>query len=211
MFTGIVQSLCKIEKLERRENLLQFCLDMQNLAEGLALGASVAVNGVCLTVVSNSGTSVSFDVIQETLDLTNLNQLHEGALVNVERSFRHGDEVGGHIVSGHVSCCVSIKGILEANNLREITFSVDAAYLPYLMHKGFVALDGASLTISSVDRSRFEFSVSLIPETIARTTLGMSKLVAGDKINLEIDSRTQSIVDTVREMLRDPELMQRLA
>ena len=203
--------MCRIEKLERRENLLQFCLDMQNLAEGLVTGASVAVNGVCLTVVNISDTSVTFDVIQETLDLTNLNLVHEGALVNVERSFKYGDEVGGHILSGHISCCAEVKTIVEEKNFREITFSVDAPYLSYLMHKGFVALDGASLTISRLDRSRFEFSVSLIPETITRTTLGNDGLAAGDKINLEIDSNTQSIVDTVREMLHDPDFLQRLA
>jgi len=210
LFTGIVQGLCKIVKLERSKNLLQFCLDMPDLVEGLTQGASVAVNGVCLTVVHVSGTLVNFDVIQETLNLTNLHLVGEGARVNVERSFKYGDEVGGHILSGHIICCVEVKNIVQDSNLRDITFSVDRQYLAYLMHKGFVALDGASLTISNVNQEYSEFSVSLIPETISRTTLGFSGLAAGDKINLEIDSRTQSIVDTVRQMLHDPELIKNL-
>ncbi len=210
MFTGIVQGLCKINKLERRENLLQFCLEMPDLIEGLVAGASVAVNGVCLTVVDISGSLVSFDVIQESARVTNLGLLREGALVNVERSLKFGDEIGGHILSGHVSGCAEIVRIVQDKNLREITFSVDSELMAYLMHKGFVALDGASLTISSVNRALSEFSVCLIPETIARTTLGQSKLTKGDKINIELDSQTQSIVDTVKGILRDTDLVQQL-
>lgn len=181
-------------------------LSMPGLTEGLVSGASVAINGVCLTVVSLSGETVSFDIIQETLNLTNLKLLRTGDLVNVERSFKYGDEVGGHILSGHVSCCVSVSNVAEENNLREITFAVDKAFVAYLMQKGFVALDGASLTISQLNRRRCEFSVSLIPETIARTTLGKGTLAKGDQINLELDSQTLAVVDTVRGMLNDPEI-----
>ena len=210
MFTGIVQALCAVDGVEDVENLRRLAIAVGELADGVELGASVAINGTCLTVTAVEGGGVIwFDVIRETLRLTNLGDLNVGDLVNVERSFRVGEEIGGHILSGHVSDSVSVAGIDESDNLRDITFSVPGRWMKYLHHKGFVALDGASLTIAEVDHARDQIRVSLIPETIDRTTLG--RLEKGDRVNLEVDAQTQAVVETVERMMASPEVMARLA
>ncbi len=199
MFTGIVQALCPVLAIERTTNLQRMRVRLPELTDGLQNGASVAVNGVCLTVTEVDGDAVAFDVIQETLDHTNLGGLSEGSLVNIERSLRFGDEVGGHILSGHISARLLVAGIDQAANARVIRFAVPDEWLKYLHHKGFVALDGASLTLASVDPVAGEISVALIPETTARTTLGM--LEEGDWVNLEVDKQTQAVVDTVERLM----------
>lgn len=199
MFTGIVQRLLPLAAVVEEPQLRRLSIDLDELADGLELGASVAVNGVCLTVTSVDDARASFDVIHETLALTNLGDLKAGDLVNVERSFVVGAEVGGHIVSGHVACSVPVVRIVEADNQRDLYFSVPAHWGRYLMLKGYAALDGASLTISSLAVEEGEFGVSLIPETIARTTLGLCKV--GTRINLEVDSQTQTVVDTVERLV----------
>ena len=210
MFTGIVQGLCPILRITERANLRCLAIDLGELAQGLEPGASVAVNGTCLTVTGAEGNGgvVRFDVIQETLNLTNLGGLAEGDRVNVERSFRIGDEVGGHIVSGHVAGKATVSAIAVADNLRNVHFSVPDDCMKFLHHKGFVALDGASLTLATVDQEKGEVSVSLIPETIERTTLGTVDV--GDPVNLEIDAQTQAVVETVERLLQTPELLERV-
>ncbi|MGD8418312.1 MAG: riboflavin synthase subunit alpha [Pseudomonadales bacterium] len=210
MFTGIVQRLCPVVRVEDVDNLRRLAVQLDDLAVGVELGASVAVNGTCLTVTGQQPEGLlTFDVIRETLNLTNLGALEVGDLVNVERSFRVGDEVGGHILSGHVADTVRVLRIDQADNLRDITFSVTPSWMKYLHHKGFVALDGASLTLARVDQERCEIGVSLIPETIERTTLG--RVGEGARVNLEIDAQTQAVVDTVERMVTSPELLARLA
>ena len=208
MFTGIVQGLKTVLRIEEQAHLRRLVIALDELADGLSLGASVAVNGTCLTVTAVDGGAVSFDVIAETLSLTNLGQLRVGSLVNAERSFRVGEEVGGHIVSGHVSGTAILERIDERVNERNLFFRAPPDCMKYLLHKGFVALDGASLTIASVARDSDQISVCLIPETIARTTLG--RVVQGDRVNLEVDAQTQAIVDTVERVLADPTLRDRL-
>ena len=208
MFTGIVQGLCPLVAVQTEANLCRLTVQLGDLAIHVRTGASVAINGVCLTVTGDRDGNLSFDVIRETLDQTNLGTLNAGDLVNVERSFRVGDEVGGHILSGHVVDTVGVEQISTADNLREIRFSVDDAWMKFLHHKGFVALDGASLTIAAVNPVRNEISVSLIPETIERTTLGLIR--KGDRVNLEIDAQTQAVVNTVERLLHTPELLERL-
>jgi len=210
VFTGIVQGLCEVVALADEPNLRRLQIDVGPLARQITLGASVAVNGTCLTLteVGSNGNILTFDVIRETLDLTNLGDLVIGDVVNVERSYRVGDEVGGHIVSGHVTGAVRVARIGEAENTRNVFFSVHPQWLKYLPYKGFVALDGASLTISAVDQLEHTIGVSLIPETIARTTLGTVDV--GDRINLEVDSQTQALVDTVERLLDTPEWRARL-
>lgn len=200
MFTGIVQRLSEVVDVKPEGTLVRLTLDLGERAKDLELGASVAVNGTCLTVTSTEGT-VSFDVIRETLALTNLGEFKVGDIVNTERSYRVGDEVGGHVLSGHVCSTVEVVGIVEDDGRRDIEFKVAAEWMKYIQHKGFVALDGASLTIARVDRDANTLTVCLIPETIARTTLGTVQV--GDRVNLEIDHQTQSIVDTVERVLAD--------
>ncbi len=210
MFTGIVQGLCPVESVSDETNLRRLTVQTGDLAAGVALGASVAINGTCLTVTATSDDgALSFDIIKETLTLTNLGQLERGDLVNVERSFRVGDEVGGHILSGHIANQVTVTEVKQADNLRELTLSVPGRWMKYLQQKGFVALDGASLTLATVDYDAENIRISLIPETIERTTLG--RVVEGDRINLEIDSQTQAVVETVERLVQTPELLARLA
>ncbi|MEJ2087131.1 MAG: riboflavin synthase subunit alpha [Gammaproteobacteria bacterium] len=210
MFTGIVQGLCPVERVEDETNIRRLRVRVGELAQGVALGASVAINGTCLTVTAEApGGVLSFDVIQESLQRSNLGTLVAGDMVNVERSFRVGDEVGGHILSGHVADSVVVSTVREADNLRELGFTVPGQWMKYLHHKGFVALDGASLTITTVDHVADRISVSLIPETIERTTLG--RVEVGDRVNLEVDTQTQAVVDTVERLLNTPEVLARLA
>jgi riboflavin synthase len=208
MFTGIVQGLCPVVRISDEPSIRRISVALGNLAEGVALGASVAINGTCLTVTAVQEGEVSFDVIHETLSLTNLGGLGVGDLVNTERSFRVGDEIGGHILSGHVSGVVVLAAIDESANERNLRFSAPPALMKFLLHKGFVALDGASLTIAAVDRARNEIGVCLIPETIARTTLGHIR--PGARVNLEVDAQTQAIVETVERVLGDPDWRARL-
>ena len=205
MFTGIVQSLVAVTGVEEERDLSRIELDLGELAQGIELGASVAVNGTCLTVTRTSNTGgVCFDIIKETLDTTNLGTLTAGSLVNVERSFKVGDEVGGHIVSGHVTATASLCDLRHEGHDRVLTFALDVQWLRFVLHKGYVGVDGASITVSSVDRENSTFSISLIPETIERTTLG--KLALGERVNVEVDSQTQTIVETIERVMQDPQM-----
>ena len=161
----------------------------------------MAINGVCLTATKVEEGNACFDVVRETLENSNLGTLAKGSCVNVERSFRVGDEIGGHILSGHVVGTVAVDAIEEDENERNLWFRVEADWLRFLHHKGFAALDGASLTIAAVDVPAQRIKVSLIPETIARTTLGT--VAQGDRVNLEIDPQTRAIVETVERILAE--------
>jgi riboflavin synthase len=209
MFTGIVQALAPIVDVCDEPNLRRLAIALGPLTDGLALGASVAINGVCLTVTGRGNGVAHFDVIRESLDRSNLRDVASGRHVNVERSLRHGDEIGGHVVSGHVTDVVTVAAIDGDANERVVSFDVDPRWMRFLHYKGFVALDGASLTISAVDPARQRFAVSLIPETIARTTLG--SVVPGARVNLEVDRETQTIVETVERLFSDPTWRRRLA
>ena len=212
MFTGIVQGLCATSKVVDERAIRRLTIDLGELREGIQVGASVAVNGTCLTatkVPDDKSLEVTFDVIRESLDKSNLGDLVVGSLVNVERSFRVGDEIGGHILSGHVCSKVQVATIEEAENERNLRFDVPEPWMKYLHYKGFVALDGASLTIASVDPDASQIGVCLIPETIARTTLGKARI--GDWINLEIDAQTQAVVETVERVLNSQNWQARLS
>jgi len=176
-------------------------LALGDLADGLEGGASVALNGCCVTAVDLDGDTVRFDLVRETLANTNLGDLEAGSSVNVERSFRVGDEVGGHILSGHVAAAVEVVDVAAEPGHRRVTVAIPDPWMRYVVDKGFVALNGASLTIAELDREQGTITVSLIPETLARTTF--DEVAVGDRLNLEVDPRTQAIVDTVRSMLPD--------
>ena len=201
MFTGIVQSVCPVVSCETQAGVTRLAVDLGELANGLKAGASVAVNGVCVTVTKIEESLVGFDLIKETVELSNLGDLAKGTAVNVERSLRVGDEVGGHILSGHIAGVTVVTEVTPDDGHRLVTMTVPTEWMAYLMLKGFVALNGASLTIAEIDRAAATIAVSLIPETLARTTF--SRVEVGDRINLEVDSQTQAIVDTVRTALQD--------
>lgn len=208
MYTGIVQGQCEVLSVEVVDGVGTLVVDMGALAEGLEPGASVSVNGVCLTVTGLDGAGVGFNVIGETFASSNLGSVTAGDRVNVERSLKFGDELGGHVLSGHVADTVTVAEIEADGANRTMWFDVAPQHMRYLLWKGWVALDGASLTISRVDRAAGRIAVSLIPETLARTTLG--RVSVGDRVNLEIDAQTQAIVSTVEDLLSDPEMRSQL-
>ena len=169
----------------------------EDMAGGLQTGASVAHNGCCLTVTETDGRTARFDLMAETLDKTNLGRLKAGDLVNLERAARFGDEIGGHLMSGHITATTEILRIERTEHNTTMHFALPAALKPYILPKGFVGLDGCSLTIGSVGED--SFCVHLIPETLRRTLFGTRQ--AGDTVNLEIDPQTQAVVDTIGRIL----------
>ena len=205
MFTGIVQDLVTVQAIEDKGDLIHLSLDLGELTDKLQLGASVAVNGTCLTVTRVDQGTATFDVIMETLRTTNLGALAIGDLVNVERSYHVGDEIGGHIISGHVTATAPLATRRVEGNDHVLRFALEAQWLRYVFHKGFIGLDGASITVSALNREEGWFEVCLIPETIARTTLG--RLTEGDEINIEVDAQTVTTVDTVERVLAEQSML----
>ena len=208
MFTGIVQTCTKITHFESKPGLISFALELTGgLAEGLSLGASIAINGICLTVTTfdySAGkhrATVYFDMMQQTLDLTNALGFGLGSVVNVERSAKAMQEIGGHIVSGHIDSQADIIAINYTENNCCMRFAYPAKYSKYLLDKGFVGLNGCSLTIAAVNHDENWLEVGFIPETLRATTYG--QLCVGDKVNLEVDRQTQAIVDTVERVLAE--------
>lgn len=200
MFTGIVQNKTALTIEQELPQLKTFSIALtERQADGLLVGASIALNGVCLTVTRIDAGRAYFDVMMETLRVTNLGQLQTGSLVNVERAARFGDDIGGHTMSGHVSSTVPILEIERPENNCILWFGVTPEQRRYLFNKGFVGLNGCSLTIGDVHSDRF--NVYLIPETLSVTTFG--ELGQGAVVNLEYDAHTQAIVDTLQRMKED--------
>lgn len=198
MFTGIVQGIADITGCTQRDGFMQLELTLPaDHSNQLSIGASIAINGTCLTVTAFKGSTVSFDIIDTTLTLTNLGEIREGSQVNFERAARIGDEIGGHLMSGHILCCAEVIDIVRSNDNRKIRFATPASAAAYLLPKGFVGLNGCSLTLAEVDSN--SFAVSLIPETLRQTTFGL--LEVGDRVNLEVDPQTQAVVDSVQRYM----------
>ncbi len=197
MFSGITRGLFEVVWVRREPSLIRFGVDLGAYGAGLELGASVSIDGVCQTVVGIEGTVVAFDVIQETLDLTTLDTLEEGRLVSVERSVRVGDEIGGHEVSGHILGRGIIQERIEDGHDVALWIEVPTAWMRFLFAKGFVAIDGSSLTIGRVKED--SFSLHLVPETLRLTALGTKPI--GAPVNVELDARTVTIVETVERIL----------
>ncbi|MDG6896518.1 riboflavin synthase subunit alpha [Actinobacillus delphinicola] len=204
MFTGIVQGIAPIVAIDEKVNFRTHTIKMPpSLLKDLQLGASVANNGVCLTVTKIDGDLVSFDLMQETLKLTNLSQVNVGDSVNIERAMQMGTEIGGHILSGHVYCMAKVINIIPSENNVQIWFEMpNNGAIKYILHKGFIAIDGISLTIGEVKGNTF--CVNLIPETLQRTMI--SKRPIGSLVNIEIDPQTQAIVDTVERYLKNRQI-----
>lgn len=195
MFTGIVRAVALVSQLEKRDSLFRFSISLPDeILKGLEIGASVSIDGVCQTVVAIQKNEVWFEAIQETLNRTTLGSLKKGSKVNIERSVKMGDEIGGHLLSGHIYGTPTIQSIEE----NVYTLKCPQAWAKYLFSKGYVALDGVSLTLALVDKTGGLFSVHLIPETLKRTTLGTKKV--GDLVNLELDAMTQAAVETIERI-----------
>ena len=203
MFTGITRGLYGVTRVERAADLLTFEVDLgETLSLGLEVGASVLIDGVCQTVVRTAGERATFQAIQETLARTTLGDLEEGALVSVERSARVGDEIGGHDVSGHVTGTGEIAGARHDGDVCDLTIRVSPSWMKYVLFKGFIAVDGSSLTVGARSDDG-TFAVHLIPETLRVTGLGAKS--PGDRVNIELDPKTVAIVETVERVLTQRE------
>ena len=199
MYTGIVSGTAPVIAVADGEGIRALTIDLDGFSEGLQIGASVALDGVCMTVVSLDGTEVRFDAIEETLGRTTLGMATQGHRVNVERSLRMGDELGGHILSGHVMMTAKIIERVERGEGLDLAIENPLEARPYILEKGFIAVDGMSLTIGEVSDERF--ALHIIPETLRATTIGDKGV--GDRVNIEIDSRTQAVVETVMRNMGD--------
>lgn len=198
MFTGIVQGTARLAAIRSDQDLARLEIEFPpGSLDGVQKGASIALNGVCLTVTRFTERCAEFDVMAVTRQLTNLGELRPGARLNFERAMKATDEIGGHLLSGHVASMGQVTAVEPLGHGMRMTIRVPEEVQPYLFDKGYIGVDGASLTIAAVCRD--EFDISLIPETLRLTTL--DQCVVGTSVNIEIDSQTRSVVDTVERVL----------
>ena len=182
MFTGLVADLGTVEAVDATADGVRIAIATR-LAGEIGLGDSVAVNGVCLTATTVDGGRFTADVMNESLRRSSLSAVSAGSTVNLELPLRAHDRLGGHFVQGHVDGVVTVRSVREDGFAHVVTFDAPAGLLRYVVEKGSIAVDGVSLTVSAVDDD--SFSVSLIPETLERTTLGTA--APGRPVNLEVD------------------------
>ena len=200
MYTGITKGLYEVIDLSKAPGLISYTVKLsEELSKDLKPGDSVSVDGVCQTVVKIDHTDISFQAIQETLDKTTLNELHKGSYVSIERSLRFGDEVGGHEVSGHVFGTGVIHRKIVTDNQFSLTIQCDPNWMRYILPKGFIAIDGSSLTVGDTIPEQGLFDIHLIPETLKRTNFVNKDLNA--RVNIEFDQKTKTIVDSIERIL----------
>jgi riboflavin synthase len=198
MFSGIVSHKSKVLKVESFSDFVRIHISTpKNFNKGLKKGASVSVNGVCLTSKDNGSKNLKFDVIEETLLKTNLKHILKGDIVNLERSIKASSEIGGHLMSGHIHFTGEVKKILDKENTKDMKISISKEYSDYILEKGYIGINGCSLTIGKIFKN--QFNIHLIPETLKVTNL--EKLEEKDLVNIEIDQTTIAIVDTVKKTL----------
>ncbi|HKL11989.1 MAG TPA: riboflavin synthase [Halanaerobiales bacterium] len=183
MFTGIIQEVGNFKRKVKENNKYKLEIEVNKFLEDVSKGDSIAVNGVCLTVVDLNSNSFTVDVMPETVKSTNLDQLTKNSKVNLEKSLQPNSFMGGHIVSGHVDGVGILKSVKDEKNAKIFTFKITENISKYLVDKGSVALNGISLTI--MDYSKENLIVSIIPETIKSTNL--KYLNIGDEVNIETD------------------------
>ncbi len=197
MFTGIVAGTGVISEMSGDE-VIRIVIDFQSVStDNLETGASVSIDGTCLTVVEIKPPMIAFDVIPETLQKTTLGGKSIGSKINLERALKMGDELGGHLLSGHILGMGEITDRFEGKENLDLRINCPVQIMKFVQEKGYIAVDGISLTIGKVDET--SFSLHLIPETIALTTIGTKQI--GEKVNIEVDSMTQTIVTTVERIL----------
>ena len=202
MFTGIVQGVAHVAAVADRQGLRRLRLAFApGFAQGLEVGASVAVDGVCLTVTALQDDVADFDAMQQTLGLTTLGTLAPRMRVNVERAARDGAEIGGHPISGHIDVQGEVLEVRRPPNNHVLRIAVPASHMRYVFAKGYIAVNGASLTVAEADRHAAWFEVWLIPETLRATTFADKR--EGDALNIEIERGTQVMVDTVRAAVEE--------
>jgi riboflavin synthase len=185
MFTGLIGELGSITAIEKGESSAVFTINAPKLIGEIAVGDSVAVNGVCLTATAISGTTFTADVMIQTLSLTSLSQLNVASTVNLELAAQLNSRLGGHMVQGHVDGVASVVGLTPGDNWAQFDITVPAHLAKYIVNQGSICLDGVSLTVGGIDDSTNVVTVWLIPETLAATNLSAKN--AGDLVNVEVD------------------------
>ena len=185
MFTGLIAELGVVTAVNKGESSAVFTIDAPQLISEIALGDSVAVNGVCLTATSINGTTFTADVMVQTLSLTSLSQIAVGSPVNLELAAQLNARMGGHMVQGHVDGVATVVGLTPGDKWAQFDITVPAHLSKYIVNQGSICLDGVSLTVGSIDDATNVVTVWLIPETLERTNLSSKK--PGDFINVEVD------------------------
>jgi riboflavin synthase len=185
MFTGLIGELGSITAIEKGESSAVFTINAPKLIGEIAVGDSVAVNGVCLTATAISGTTFSADVMVQTLSLTSLSQLNVASPVNLELAAQLNARMGGHMVQGHVDGVAKVVGLTPGDKWAQFDITVPSHLAKYIVNQGSICLDGVSLTVGGIDDSNDVVTVWLIPETLAATNLSGKK--AGDLVNVEVD------------------------
>lgn len=183
MFTGLVEEIGVVEELKLLDDAVRIAVRAPKVTEDAALGDSIAVDGVCLTVVDNANGTFTADVMRETLDRSRLGTYETGSKVNLERALAAGQRMGGHIVQGHVDGVAEVVSRTPSEHWEVVRFTLPKQLDRYVVEKGSIAVNGTSLTVSAVGEGYFE--VSLIPTTLRETTAGA--LAPGDPVNLEVD------------------------
>jgi riboflavin synthase len=202
MFSGITKGLYEVTTLSKSPSLISYTVNLSpDLCKNLNNGDSVSIDGVCQTLVSLTGTQASFQAIQETLDKTTLNELTLGNYVSIERSLHWGDENNGHEVSGHVFGTAYVHQKIMDNENLTLVIQCNPSWMKYILPKGFIAVDGSSLTVGNTYPDQGLFYIHLIPETLRITNFAHKQL--NDKINIEFEHKTKTIVDTVERILAD--------
>lgn len=200
MFTGIVEEVGRVVAIEHHEGRSVLTVQAQTVLEGTRIGDSIAINGTCLTVTALTPSTFTVEMVPETLRRTNLGDLRVGSGVNLERSLTPHSRMGGHFVQGHVDGTGEVRRIRTEGDSRVVTFSAPENVLPYIVPKGFIAVDGVSLTV--VERLEDGFSVAFIPHTLAHTIAGEYR--EGTRVNLEADILGKYVANIVKQYMAQP-------
>lgn len=199
MFTGIIEETGNVKSIRYQGKILRLTVNGKKTLDGLKIGDSIAVNGVCLTAVEKGRGSFSVDVLEETASLSNLGRIKVGDSINLERAMKPNDRLSGHIVSGHIDGVVTVKNIVISGGQSKFVFSAQPSILKHVIKKGSIALNGISLTVHDISRNTF--SVNIIPHTLKETNF--SKLKPSDIVNAEVDMMSKYIEKHLSNKDRD--------
>ena len=198
MFSGIVQTVGKIESIKDKNHIKTIRIETHgDYLEDIAIGQSVSVDGVCLSLVKKNNEYCEFEAVEETINRTTLGSYKQGSKVNLEKSLKFGDTVGGHFVSGHIHTRGRIVEVELVGESKNILIEIEEKWIKYLTEKGYISVNGASITIGKVSKNTFY--VHLIPETLKTTNL--DELIYDNYVNLEFDQTTIAIVDTTERLI----------
>ena len=198
MFSGIVQTVGKIESIKDKNHIKTIRIETYgDYLEDIAIGQSVSVDGVCLSLVKKNNELCEFEAVEETINRTTLGSYKQGTKVNLEKSLKFGDTVGGHFVSGHIHTRGRIVEVELVGESKNILVEIEEKWIKYLTEKGYISVNGASITIGKVSKNTFY--VHLIPETLKTTNL--DELIYDNYVNLEFDQATIAIVDTTERLI----------